>query len=322
MKRHKPWALLLLVLGACNEAPHTPLAPGAKLRATTVAVEQRVVPSGPATAEDPLVGCDDVMLDQAIDSDRFRVAVCVADTGHELRFVRQAAQATQINVLGVDDIDYEAVVDVTAHLWDKHLLTLDFAQERDGRVVIANWDGARFVVSSAAYHTADEESLGLDYRDGAFLLTTALNGQQRLLEVPVGEDKGKFRVEAVSCKLNADGKFPQALDLTVNTDGRVVALSYLGVTPAAEGSTSCSIDADRADDQTAWVDDGRKTSIAFYGDANAAATRIRIHSEGGGSYTVDFEGSTSPFCGQSSLMARRIKLMAGQRACQAVELAH
>ena len=317
--------LSVALLCACDKPPKAPDLSSAQPTRIVVDAGAGAAPATPMPAEtpavaDPLQGCEDTLLDEAVDSGRILVANCATSTNAEVRFVHKDGQNTRVNAYKVDSQAYAAIVDATVKLWGQKVVSVDLSQERDGTLVIASWNGSDFVVSSVDYRTGDEESLGLDYKDHSFLLTTKAAGTEKLTEVDRGADKGRYRRETVVCRIEAKGKFAQSLDLTVNVAGRVNALGYVGMTPQETGALSCSIDADRADGETTWTDNNGETVIAFKGDGkDGEPNRITIRSQMG-LYTVDFEVRASDFCGQSSVTATQIKLQAGDAICKSVEL--
>lgn len=315
--------LSIALLCACEKAPKAQGAPSAQLAQAISSASTAPAAAAPVetqAAADPLQGCEDTLLDEAAGSGRILVANCTTTADAEIRFVHKDGANTRVDAFKMDSQVYSAIVDATAKLWDKKVVSVDLAQERGGTLVIANWNGKDFVVSNVDYHTGDEESLGVDYKNAGFVLTTKQNGTEKLIEVTLGEDKGRYRREAFSCRIDAKGKFAQSLDLTVNAAGRVNALGYVGMTPQETGAFSCSIDADRGDGDTTWADKNGETVVAFKGDGkDDEPNRITIHSEKG-LYTVDLEVRVSDFCGQSSVSATQIKLQVGEATCKSAEL--
>jgi len=277
-------------------------------------------PAGTRAVAGPLQGCEDILLDEAVGSRRIIVANCATATDAEIRFVHKDGANTGVDAYKMDSQAYSAIVDATAQFWDKKVVSVDLAQERGGTLVIANWNGSDFRITKVDYSTGDEESLGVDYKNASFFLTTKASGTEKLTEVTRGADKGLYRREAVACQIDAKGKFAQYLDLTVNAAGRVNALGYVGLTPQETGALSCSIDADRADGETRWTDKHGEIVIAFKDDGkDDEPNRVTIRSQNG-LYTVDFELRVSHFCGQSSVSATQIKLQAGEATCKSAKL--
>lgn len=315
-------ALSAALLCACDKVPNAQDAQGPQSVPVAAADVGAAAPASSRTqlALDPLQGCDETLLDEATDRGRILVATCPTASEAEIRFVHKDGANVRVGAFKMDSVAYSAVTDANAKLWDKNVVSVDLARERGGTLVVADWNGADFVVSQVPYRTGDEESLGLEYRNAAFVLSTEANGQERLTQVTEGEDKGRYRRESVACRADAKGKFSQSLELTINAAGRVNALAYIGLTPQDTGAFSCSIDADRADGESVWTDENGETVVAFQGDGeDDEPNRIRIRSAKG-LYTVDFEVKVSGFCGQSSVSATQIVLQSGEKTCKSVEV--
>lgn len=316
-------AVLLILLPACDRGdvgatalatpvPAQPAGRGEEIKATPSAVQ----------------GCHEQLLDQSTPSGRVQVALCPRGGSAELRFVRQQAGKTVVRAYALNaDVD-GAIVHSEANLWSDHLVSVDLAEERGGRLVLGNFRDGTPVISSVRYVTADEESLVQDFRDGALYISTESMGERRLTQVEVGDDRGKFHPERVSCKWGPPAGIRHHLDLSLATDGRVIGVGYVGFTPQHNGAlTSCSIDADRDDPETRWSSDASETRIDLLaaggdhapdGEAEADDSRIRIRSESG-KYTVTFEMDASSFCGHSSVHARSITLDPLSQVCESVE---
>lgn len=273
-------------------------------------------------------GCHELLLDQPTPSGRVQVALCRCGSSAELRFVHQFARKMEVRAYPLNAQAAEAIVHSEAKLWSDHLVAVDLAQERGGRLVLGYFRDGMPVISSVPYVTADEESLVQDFRDGALYISTESKGERRLTRVEVGDDRGEFHPERVSCEWGPPAGVRHHLDLSLSTDGSVIGVSYVGFTPQQNGAvTSCSIDADRDDPEARWSSDASETRIDLLaaggdrapdGQAEADDSRIRISSESG-KYTVTFEVDASRFCGHSSVHARSLTLDPLSQVCASVE---
>lgn len=245
-------ALSAALLCACDKAPNAQDVQGPQSVPVAAADVGAAAPAPSRTqvALDPLQGCDETLLDEAAERGRILVATCPTASEAEVRFVHKDGANVRVGAFKMDSASYSAIADATAKLWDKKVVSVDLAQERGGTLVVADWNGADFVVSTVPYRSGDEESLGLEYQNAAFVLSTKANGKERLTQVTEGEDKGRYRRESVACQADAKGKFRQSLELTVNAAGRVNGLAYVELTPQDTGAFSSSIDADRADGES------------------------------------------------------------------------
>lgn len=315
--------LSVALLSSCDQVPMTQDVPTPRLARTIASTGTTPEASAVVekqSADDPLEGCDAPWFDQVAGSGRILIVDCETPAGGEVRFVHKDGENGRVKAFQMDAQASSAIVDSNAKLWDNKIVSVDFAAERGGMLLIANWTGKDFVLSNVNYYTGDEESLGLDYKDNSFFLTTERNGTERFTEVTQGQDKGRYLRETVSCEIKAKGHFDQVLDLSVNTAGRINAVGYLGITPQESGAFSCSIDADRSDGETTWTEENGETVVAFKGDGeDDELNRIFIRSEKG-LYTVDFAVKVADFCGQSSVSATQIQLQSGEKICKSAEL--
>jgi hypothetical protein len=316
-------AALLILMPACDRGdagtvvlaaplPAQPTGRGEDIKATPSAVQ----------------GCHELLLDQTTPSGRVQVALCGCGSSAELRFVHQFAGKMEVRAYPLNAQVADAIVHSEAKLWSEHLVSVDLAQERGGWLVLGDFRDGMPVISSVPYVTADEESLVQDFRDGALYISTQFKGERRLTQVEVGEDRGKFHPERVSCEWGPPAGIRHHFDLSLGTDGRVIGVGYVGFTPQQNGAvTSCSIDADRDDPETRWSSDASETRIELLaagvdhapdGEAESDDSRIRIRSESG-RYTVTFEMNVSDFCGHSSVHARSITLDPRNQVCESVE---
>lgn len=329
MNPHKPSkltfaAVLLLGLCSCSEMQST----------VQTTVENRTVrnqqPSDKAvqadvqavdSPSDSLSGCDETLLDKSVKDGRFLVAQCQTRTGYELRFVRIVDDHADVVAHSLDDATAGAIVESTATLWDSDLVSVNLAQERGGELIIGNWRAGNVVFSQVPYMTKDEETLGLDYRDRTFFISTQAKSERRLVEVSAGGDAGKFKAETHTCTVDAGSGKVQTVVLSVDAQDRAIGVTYVGVTPQLNGTTtSCTLEADRDDADVLWTDIGRETLVDlgphFDGGGN---DRIRI-SSAGGTYSLGFDVRPSRHCGHSSVLAREITLEVGRTVCTSVVL--
>lgn len=277
---------------------------------------------GVGSPGDSLNDCDEVLLDQSVKEGRFLVAQCQTRTGgYELRFIRSVDDQADGGTYSLDDASAGAVVESTARLWDGGLVSVNLAQERGGELVIGNWRTGDVAITRVPYMTEDEETLGLDYRGRTFFVSTRTKGERRLFEVPAGDEAGKFSAEAHACTVDAGMGRVHTLTLSVDTRGRAVGVSYVGVTPQLNGATtSCALEVDRDDADVLWTEAGDETLVDLDPDAGEGGTdRIRI-SSADGIYSVAFDVEPLRHCGHSSVLARTITLEVGRAACTSVVL--
>ena len=319
-------AVLLTLLPACDRGDV-----GATALATPVPAQPAGRGEDIKAKPSAVQGCHEQLLDQSTPSGRVQVALCPRGDGAELRFVHQYAGKTEVLAYAMSAHVGGAIVHGEANLWSEHLVSVDLAEERGGRLVLGNFRDGRRVISSIPYVTADEESLVQEFRDGALYISTESKGERRLTEVEAGDDRGEFQPERVSCEWGPPAGIGHHLDLSLGTDGRVIGVGYVGFTPQHNGAlTSSSIDADPDDPETRWSSDASETRIALLAAATDGGSetetetksedsRIRIRSESG-KYTVTFEINASNFCGHASAYARSITLDPLSRVCESVEL--
>lgn len=270
---------------------------------------------------DSLSGCDETLLDKSVKDGRFLVAQCQTRTGYELRFVRIVDDHADVVAYSLDDANAGAIVESTATLWDSYLVSVNLAQERGGELIIGNWRAGNVVFSQVPYMTKDEETLGLDYRDRTFFISTQAKSERRLVEVSAGGDAGKFKAETHTCTVDAGSGKVQTVVLSVDAQGRAIGVTYVGVTPQLNGTTtSCALNADRDDTDVLWIDIGRETLVDLGPHFDDGGNdRIRI-SSAGGTYSLGFDVRPSRHCGHSSVLAREITLEVGRTVCTSVAL--
>lgn len=247
----------------------------------------------------------------------------------QFQFLHRGPDGDTVGVQAIDRETLSATVDETApKFWDGHIVTLDLPQERGGVLLIANWTGKQFAVSSYPYGSGDEDGLELDWQDGGFLVTTSTDGKRRLLAGSADSaEPGAFAQEALTCTDESDNGPSQDVTLAIDTHGDVSKLSYLASTPAVDGtSLSCSVDANRDDGNTQWSTTASGTQVITWADGEAGTegsgevepSRVSIVRKGD-LYTLDVQVQHAMFCGQSSELASRIVLKRGLKTCVKVE---
>lgn len=326
------WSLLAV---ACTEKPAQPGA--------GVATTEAVAPALPD-------GCTLLPPELSSAQDEFSVSVCLPkdrvqatqdgadeEEGQEaasapvrIRFLHRGPEGDVVETHELDGDDYAATAaQAQPKLWDNHVLSLDFPQERGGFLLIANWTGRQYVVTQYRYDTGDEDSLQLAWRDGGLVVNTVPEGERRLLAVAAGDDDaGRFVQESVSCQVDAPTQSRRSLSLQVDTAGRVTGLSILALSPAVDGSAHrCSVDAGRFDGQTRWTDavvgaaqivfDDGEDGDGAAGQGPREPSRVRVDRDGG-RYTVSLQVNPSTFCGQSSELPREMVVERGASVCKSV----
>jgi len=243
----------------------------------------------------------------------------------EFHFVHRGEDGDVEGVQYVDRDTWAATVDeTTPKFWDDHIVTLDLPQERGGVLLVANWTGQRFATGSYRYTSGEEDGLQLAWHDGALLASTSTDGQRRLLPGAVdASEPDVFAQESLSC-FDADDGLAQRLRLAIDVEGDVTGVSYLGSTPAGDGSANtCAVDAARDDGSTEWevAADGTQwirwdDDDSLDGDADGPS-RLSLARDGN-RYTLDLQLRHSTFCGQASVLASRIVLERGQKKCVGV----
>lgn len=314
--------MLLFGLSSCGEMQSTAPVGNPAVRSPLPSDKDALAAvQGVDSPGDYLNDCDEAFLDQSFKEARFLVAQCQTRNGYELRFVRIVGDQAEVGTYSLDAASAGAIVESTARLWDGGVVSVNLAQERGGELVIGNWRTGDIAITRVPYMTEDEETLGLDYRGRTFFVSTRTKGERRLFEVPAGDEAGKFSAEAHACTVDAGMGQVHTLTLSVDTRGRAVGVSYVGVTPQLNGATtSCTLEADRDDADVLWTEAGDETLVDLGPDAGYGGTdRIRISSVDG-IYKVAFDVEPSRHCGHSSALARTITLEAGRAACASVVL--
>lgn len=299
--------------------------------------------SAPATSTDAIVG-DMGVAKRALNCPppaptftslhgRFGVVQCELfedgpEVPAEFQFVHRGPDGDTVAVQPVSREILSATVDETEpRFWGGHILTLDLPQERGGVLLIANWIDNHFALSSYPYDSGEEDGLQLEWRDGAFLVTTSTDGQRRLFAGDADSAQpGAFRQESLVCQETSGDGLGQDLGLTVDTRGEVTGVSYLATTPAGDGSSlSCAVDASRDDRETEWSMTADETQVITWNDGEQGVdggvvepSRLMITRKGD-LYTLDVQVQRAMFCGQSSALASRIELRRGQKTCAKVE---
>lgn len=320
----------LLRVIRCLDVSRSPVC-GLRCWLQTLCVMLALMP-GVAAHAAQMADCSPATTQFSSGQDAFGVSECMsqaddAEAGAVLQFLHRGATGDTLDtyVVGQDMLDAVTSDSLLEGLkfWGGHVLTLDLPQERGGVLVIANWTGRQFAISEYAYQTGDDDSMELSWLDGAFIVQTQPEGKRRLLTTnePV---PGAFAQEAMACS-KGSGQAMQALHLAIDMSDEITGVSYMGTTPAPDGTAYvCSVDVTRDDGQAEWSQENSTLLIRFNQDevdthdGPSDPDRLQITRKDD-VYTLDLDLFAPRYCGQSARMARQIRLKKGDANCVSVQ---
>lgn len=235
----------------------------------------------------------------------------------EIRFVRKSAQGIATGSFWFDRNDWSAVVGEDQKLLDGHVMVLDLPSERGGTLLLANWAGNAFVITSYGYMTNDEDRASVTWKNGAVLVSTVPEGARRL----VANADGLFAQETLRCEIKKSSiGASHHLDLPIDAQGNITEFHYFTTMPAANDVVnSCSVDLTPDNPETIWQQESKTVQhIAFEGgggeDPDEPEEFIQVERKGG-RYWIDFSVNASRFCGQSVALPGILTLTPGKPTC-------